>query len=125
LIVSMVSKSLQLPFPYPRERLFSTQRWFVSKNRIAAETCLPIRSLETAYMSQYSCNKILNLRNNTMMHHTLYSKSWIKFHSLYTHGLLLQLLGPPPPPQVSWAANGVLWRGKGFLNLCTLLFLSL
>jgi hypothetical protein len=27
--------------------------WFVSKNHIFAETCLPTRFLETAYMSQY------------------------------------------------------------------------
>jgi hypothetical protein len=26
---------------------FNTQRWFASKNRISAETCLPIRFLET------------------------------------------------------------------------------
>jgi hypothetical protein len=42
-----VSKSLQLPFPYPWTRLFNTQRWFESKNRISAATCSPIRFLET------------------------------------------------------------------------------
>jgi hypothetical protein len=46
-------KSLQLPFPYPWTRLCNTQRWFMSKNRISAGTCFPIRFLETAYMSQY------------------------------------------------------------------------
>jgi hypothetical protein len=51
---ALVSKSLQLPFSYPWTRLFNTQRWFVSKNRISAETCLPIRFLGTAYMSQYN-----------------------------------------------------------------------
>jgi hypothetical protein len=37
---------------YPWARLFSTQRWFVSENRISAETCFPIRFLGTAYVSQ-------------------------------------------------------------------------
>jgi hypothetical protein len=36
--------------------LFNTQRWFVSKNRISADTCLPIRFLEAVYMSQYDSN---------------------------------------------------------------------
>jgi hypothetical protein len=36
-----------LPFPYPWTRLFNTQRWFVSKDRISAETCLPVRFAET------------------------------------------------------------------------------
>jgi hypothetical protein len=46
-------KSLQLPFSYPWTRLFNTRRWFVSKNRSFADTCLPNNFLETAYMSQY------------------------------------------------------------------------
>jgi hypothetical protein len=49
----LVSNRLQLPFSYPWTRFFNTQRWFVFKNRISAETCLPIRFLETAYMSLY------------------------------------------------------------------------
>jgi hypothetical protein len=39
-------------FSYPWTRLVNTQQWFVSENRISAETCLPIRFLGTAYMSQ-------------------------------------------------------------------------
>jgi hypothetical protein len=50
---ALVSKSLQLPFSYPWTHLFNTQLWFVSKNRISIETCLPVRFLETAYMSPY------------------------------------------------------------------------
>jgi hypothetical protein len=49
----LVSKSLQFPFAYPWRSLFNTQRWFVCKNRISAEKCLPIRFLETGYMSEY------------------------------------------------------------------------
>jgi hypothetical protein len=45
--------SLQLPFVDSWTRLSNTQRWFVSKNRISVETCLPICFLETAFMSQY------------------------------------------------------------------------
>jgi hypothetical protein len=37
---------------YPWTRLFNTQRWFVSKNCISEETCLPIRFLETANVSE-------------------------------------------------------------------------
>jgi hypothetical protein len=43
----LVSKSIQFPFQYPWTRLFNTQRWFVSENRVAAETCLPTPLLET------------------------------------------------------------------------------
>jgi hypothetical protein len=50
---ALVSKSLQLPFSDPWTHLFNTQRWFLSKNHISEETCLPIRFLETAYMSLY------------------------------------------------------------------------
>jgi hypothetical protein len=41
------------PFIFVSMDTFNTQRWFVSNNRISAETCLPSRFLETAYMSQY------------------------------------------------------------------------
>jgi hypothetical protein len=49
------SKNLQLLFPYPCTRLFNTQRCFVSKNRISAETCLPTRFLETGLHDGYLC----------------------------------------------------------------------
>jgi hypothetical protein len=45
----LISKSLQLPLAYPWTRLFNTQRWFLCKNRNSAETCLPIRLVETVY----------------------------------------------------------------------------
>jgi hypothetical protein len=64
----LLSKSLHLSFSYPWTPLlipqqqaafqessilvsmdtFNTQRWFVSKNRISAGTCLPTRFLETS-----------------------------------------------------------------------------
>jgi hypothetical protein len=72
----LVSNSLQIPFAYPWTSLllsqkgsgfqestpftgismdtFNTQRLSVCKNRISAETSLPVRFLETAYMLQYN-----------------------------------------------------------------------
>jgi hypothetical protein len=49
---ALVSKSLQLPI-FVSMDTFNTQRWFLSKNRISAETCLQIRFQGTANMSQY------------------------------------------------------------------------
>jgi hypothetical protein len=54
----LVSKILDLSFAYPWTRLFNTQRGFVPKNRMSAETCLPIGFLEAAYISQWIVNKL-------------------------------------------------------------------
>jgi hypothetical protein len=40
--------------------LFNTQRWFVAKNRITAETYLPVHFLETAYISH--CSRLMAIR---------------------------------------------------------------
>jgi hypothetical protein len=42
------SQGIHLSITYLRKRLFNTQRWFVSKNRISAEKCLPSRCLAAA-----------------------------------------------------------------------------
>jgi hypothetical protein len=41
------------PFIFISMDMFNTQWWFVSKDCISVETRLPIRFLETAYMSQH------------------------------------------------------------------------
>jgi hypothetical protein len=56
-IVTLWFPRLHLSFSYHGERLFNTQRWFMSTNRISAVTCLPVRLLETS-----TCHNILNSR---------------------------------------------------------------
>jgi hypothetical protein len=61
---------------YPWTRLFNTQGWFVSKNRISAATCLPIRFLETStcHMTYPGCNEEVDggVSGGRVMHFSKY-----------------------------------------------------
>jgi hypothetical protein len=84
----MVSKSLQLSFSNPWTRLFNTRRWFVSNNRISAETWLPTRFLETWHSDNvYGVRKYFLIPHPTHLHLceywvTLYRPIVLRFPSL-------------------------------------------